>query len=39
MAPRVDVNAFLGAYPWRKVPGTSPEAVAKALDRVEIDTA
>ncbi len=39
MAPRVDVNAFLGAYPWRKVPGTAPDALAKALDRVEIDTA
>jgi len=36
---RVDVNAFLGAYPWRKVPGTSPEALIKALDRVEIDEA
>jgi len=36
---RVDVNAFLGAYPWRKVPGTSPEALVKALDRVEIDEA
>ena len=36
---RVDVNAFLGAYPWRKVPGTSPEALVKALDRVEVDEA
>lgn len=36
---RVDVNAFLGAYPWRKVPATSPEALVKALDRVEIDEA
>jgi len=36
---RVDVNAFLGAYPWRKVPGTSPEALLKALDRVEVDEA
>jgi len=35
----VDVNAFLGAYPWRKVPGTSPESLAKALDRTGIDTA
>jgi hypothetical protein len=33
---RVDVNAFLGAYPWRKVPGTSPDALLKALDRAEI---
>ena len=36
---RVDVNAFLGAYPWRKVPGTSPDVLVKALDRVEIDEA
>jgi hypothetical protein len=36
---RVDVNAFLGAYPWRKVPGTSPEALLKALDRAEVDEA
>jgi len=36
---RIDVNAFLGAYPWRKVPGTSPEALVKALDRAEIDEA
>lgn len=39
MAGRIDVNAFLGAYPWRKVPGTSPEALIKAMDRAEIDTA
>lgn len=36
---RIDVNAFVGAYPWRKVPGTSPDALTKALDRVAIDTA
>ena len=36
---RIDVNAFLGAYPWRKVPGTSPDALTKALDRSAIDTA
>ncbi|HEV8304085.1 MAG TPA: hypothetical protein VGQ25_03905 [Gemmatimonadales bacterium] len=36
---RIDVNAFLGAYPWRKVPGTSPEALLAALDRVAIDEA
>src|SRR5437660_341617 len=24
---RIDVNVFLGAYPYRRVPGTSPEAV------------
>ena len=32
---RVDVNAFLGAYPWRKLPGTAPDALLRALDRVE----
>jgi predicted TIM-barrel fold metal-dependent hydrolase len=35
----IDVNVFLGAYPWRQVPGTSPEAVLEAMDRVGIDTA
>jgi predicted TIM-barrel fold metal-dependent hydrolase len=36
---RIDVNAFLGAYPWRRVPGTSPEALLAAMDRVGIDEA
>jgi predicted TIM-barrel fold metal-dependent hydrolase len=36
---RIDVNAFLGAYPWRRVPGTSPAAVLAAMDRVGIDQA
>jgi len=36
---RVDCNAFLGAYPWRKVPGTSPDALVKALGRTSIDSA
>jgi len=36
---RVDVNAFLGAYPYRKVPGTSPDALLQAMDRVAIDEA
>ena len=36
---RVDVNAFLGAYAWRRVPGTSPEALLAAMDRVGIDEA
>lgn len=35
----IDVNAFLGAYPWRKVPGTSPEALLKAMDRTRVQTA
>ncbi len=36
---RVDVNALLGAYPWRRVPGTSPEALRAAMDRTGIDEA
>jgi hypothetical protein len=36
---RVDVNAFLGAYPFRRVPGTSPAALLQAMDRVGIDEA
>ena len=36
---RIDVNAFLGAYPFRRVPGTSPEALRGALDRAGIDEA
>lgn len=35
----IDVNVFLGAYPWRRVPGTSPEAVLGAMDRLGIDLA
>jgi uncharacterized protein len=36
---RIDVNGFLGAYPFRRVPGTSPEAVIGAMDRVGLDQA
>src|SRR3989440_12762314 len=36
---RIDVNVFLGAYPYRRVPGTSPEAVLRAMERVGIDEA
>jgi uncharacterized protein len=36
---RIDVNTFLGAYPFRRVPGTSPEAVLAAMDRTGIDQA
>ena len=36
---RIDVNSFLGSYPFRRVPGTSPEALLRALDRVGIDLA
>ena len=35
----IDVNAFVGAYPWRKVPGTSPRDLLGAMDRAGIDTA
>lgn len=36
---RIDVNASLGSYPWRRVPGTSAPALRKAMDRVGIDEA
>ncbi|HYF40450.1 MAG TPA: hypothetical protein VD930_12225, partial [Gemmatimonadales bacterium] len=36
---RIDVNSFVGAYPFRRVPGTSAEALLSAMDRVEIDEA
>ena len=36
---RIDVNCFLGSYPFRKVPGTSPAALLSAMDRVGIDQA
>lgn len=36
---RCDVNAFLGAFPWRNVPGTTPEALVRAMDRAEIGEA
>lgn len=36
---RIDVNAFAGSYPWRRVPGTSPDALLAALDRTAIDEA
>lgn len=35
----IDVNVFVGAYPWRRVPGTSPELLLAAMDRVGIGTA
>jgi len=34
-----DANVFLGGYPFRRVPGTSPEAVLGAMDRVGIGRA
>ena len=36
---RTDVNAFLGSYPYRRVPGTSAEALLAAMDRTGIDEA
>jgi hypothetical protein len=36
---RIDVNSFVGAYPFRKVPGTSPDGLLRAMDRVGIDQA
>jgi len=36
---RVDVNTFLGAYPFRRVPGTSAEALLQAMERVSVDEA
>ena len=36
---RIDVNAFLGSYPYRRVPGTSADALLAAMDRVGIDEA
>lgn len=36
---RTDVNAFLGSYPWRRVPGTSPEALLEAMDRIGVSEA
>jgi hypothetical protein len=36
---RIDVNSFLGAYPYRRVPGTSPDALLAAMRRTGIDQA
>jgi uncharacterized protein len=36
---RTDVNCFVGAYPYRRVPGTSVESVLQAMDRVSVDQA
>ncbi len=36
---RIDVNSFVGAYPFRRVPGTSPDALLAAMERVGIDQA
>ncbi len=36
---RIDVNAFLGAYAYRRVPGTSVDALLAAMARTAIDAA
>ena len=36
---RTDVSAFVGSYPFRRVPGTAPGAVLEAMDRTGIDEA
>ncbi|HUL50744.1 MAG TPA: hypothetical protein VLT79_12075 [Gemmatimonadales bacterium] len=36
---RIDVNCFVGAYPFRRVPGTSAAGIRTALDRAAIDEA
>ncbi len=36
---RIDVNCFVGSYPFRRVPGTSPAGLRAALERVAIDEA
>jgi len=36
---RIDVNAFVGSYPFRRVPGTAPDALLAAMDRTELDQA
>ncbi len=36
---RVDVNAFLGHYPFRRITGGSPPALLEAMDRVGTDQA
>ena len=36
---RIDVNVFLGSYPFRRVPGTTPGSILAAMDRVGIGEA
>lgn len=36
---RIDVNAFVGAYPYRRVPGASPDGLLHAMGRVGIEEA
>lgn len=32
----IDVNVFVGSYPWRRLPGSSPETVLAAMERVGV---
>jgi len=32
----IDVNVFVGGYPWRRLPGSSPAAVLAAMERVGV---
>ncbi len=36
---RIDVNTFLGAYPYRRVPATSSDGLLRAMGRAGIDEA
>ncbi len=36
---RIDVNAFLGRYPFRHAPGGSPQALLEAIDRIGVEEA
>jgi predicted TIM-barrel fold metal-dependent hydrolase len=36
---RIDINAFLGRYAYRKVPGGSPSSLLETMDRIGIDRA
>jgi hypothetical protein len=36
---RIDINAFVGAYPFARIPATSPDGLLAAMDRTAIDTA
>lgn len=39
LSMRIDVNCFIGEYPYRHVPGGTPDALLAAMDRVGIDRA
>jgi predicted TIM-barrel fold metal-dependent hydrolase len=39
MLPVVDVNAFIGAYPFRHVPHPDPDVLVRVMDREQIESA